>query len=278
LNYIIHTAQNVILNDQLAHIGQRILAGFIDLCLVSIYLFMVYQLYYAPGLSQDIQTTVKLSILIIISLPGLLYYPLFEYFLKGQTPGKAILKIRVATAEGKPPSFGETLLRWILRVVDIKMGLFFFFLSSLFTDQNAQNLQAMMILFMFFPLPILGILSIVLSEKNQRIGDFAAATVVLNDRKRLSLKETILQAKPENYEPKFSKAIKLRDKDIYIIKKVVEKAEQKMDHQQVIPLANKAKKVLNIESDMLPLQFLKTLLKDYNYLAQEKDLKDKIRN
>ena len=274
MNYNIPTAQNVILNYRLANIGQRILAGLIDLCLIYIYYYLVYELLYLPLQGSEEQIKGNLTLLILLSLPGVLYFPILEYFLKGQTPGKAILKIRVTTEEGKPPNFGESLLRWILRAVDMKLGLFFLFLSAIYTEQNAQNFQAMVYVFMLLPAPIIGILSIVLSKNNQRVGDFAAATVVLYEQKRPSLKATILQAKPQNYEPQFPNALRLRDKDIYIIKKVVEKAEQKMDHREVIPLANKAKEVLNIETDMLPLLFLKCLLKDYNYLAQEKDLED----
>jgi len=39
-----------------------------------------------------------------------------------------------------------------------------------------------------------------------------------------------------------------------------------------VALAEKAKRILDIETDLLPLVFLKTLLNDYNHLAQEKDL------
>ena len=124
---------------------------------------------------------------------------------------------------------------------------------------------------MAIPLPLVGLISIIVTKNNQRLGDFAAVTIVVNDKKRVSLNETLLKSKIEDYEPVFKQVLKLRDKDIYIIKNIVEQAE-KGNHSQVLPLAEKAKKILGVETDLLPLVFLKTLLNDYNHLAQEKDL------
>ena len=124
---------------------------------------------------------------------------------------------------------------------------------------------------MAIPMPLVGLISIIVTQNNQRLGDFAAGTIVVRDTKRVSLNETLLKSKIEDYEPVFKQVLKLRDKDIYIIKNIVEQAE-KGNHTQVVPLAEKARKILNIETDMLPLVFLKTLLNDYNHLAHEKDL------
>lgn len=272
MNYKIHTAQNVVLDYPLANVGQRIGAAFIDLIIVGIYFIVIT---YTTPVAMDFEnkTPGQLTLLILILLPGILYYPLLEYYLKGRTLGKFLLKIRVVKSNGKPPSIGECMLRWLLRVVDTKIGLFFLFLSALFLDENwKRGMESTASFFLLLPLPLIGIISIIISKSNQRIGDIAAGTIVFYDRKRISLDATILQTKPDNYQPVFKQVLKLRDKDIYIIKDVVERAEQDMDHSQVIPLANKAKKILNIETDLFPLQFLKTLLKDYNFLAQEKDL------
>lgn len=211
--------------------------------------------------------------IVISALPMLLYYPLVEYFFKGKTIGKSFLNLRVAKIDGKPPSLGETTLRWLLRAFDTKVGLLLMLLTTFFDSfSDEESMNAFIGVFMLLPIPIIGILFILLSKKNQRIGDLAADTIVIHEQKRISLEETILQNKAEDYVPVFKQALKLRDKDIYIIKKVVEKAEKELDHSQVIPLAEKAKEILDIETDLLPLPLLNTLLKDYNYLAQQKDL------
>ena len=174
--------------------------------------------------------------------------------------------------EGKPASLGEITMRWLLRSIDIKIGLIIFIISSFFESINMNSDVVYSLgLFMAIPLPLVGLISIIVTQNNQRLGDFAAGTIVVHDKKRVSLNETLLKSKIENYEPVFKQVLKLRDKDIYIIKNIVKQAE-KGNHTQVVPLAEKAKKILNIETDMLPLVFLKTLLNDYNHLAQEKDL------
>ena len=205
-------------------------------------------------------------------LPIILYYPLLEYFFGGKTIGKGLLKIRVTNLEGKPASVSEITMRWLLRSIDVKIGLIVFIISSFFeTLSVSTDLIYSLGVLMAIPLPLVGLISIIVTTNNQRLGDFAAGTIVVHDKKRVSLNETLLKSKIEDYEPVFKQVLKLRDKDIYIIKNIVEQAE-KGNHSQVLPLAEKAKKILGVETDLLPLVFLKTLLNDYNHLAQEKDL------
>ncbi len=205
-------------------------------------------------------------------LPIILYYPLLEYFFGGKTIGKGLLKIRVTNLEGKPASVSEITMRWLLRSIDVKIGLIVFIISSFFeTLSVSTDLIYSLGVLMAIPLPLVGLISIIVTKNNQRLGDFAAGTIVVNDKKRVSLNETLLKSKIEDYEPVFKQVLKLRDKDIYIIKNIVEQAE-KGNHSQVLPLAEKAKKILGVETDLLPLVFLKTLLNDYNHLAQDKDL------
>lgn len=254
--------------------GQRMVAAIIDFLIIYIYYIVFIYFLDRLDLIEGFQSKGTLTILILVYLPVVLYFPLLEFFLKGRTIGKSLLKLRVTKIDGKPPSIGETILRWLLRAIDIKIYLFFFFLAALFGPLRQEFFQGLIVFFAFVPFPVIGLVAIALSKNNQRVGDIAASTVVIKNRKRISLEETILQTKSEDYEPVFKQALKLRDKDIYIIKKVVEKADQEMDHSQVIPLANKAKKVLDIKSEMLPLHLLKTLLKDYDHLARKKDLEE----
>ena len=208
----------------------------------------------------------------IIFLPVILYYPILEFFTKGRTVGKALMKLRVANVNGKPAAFSEIILRWLLRMIDTKIGVAFFLIAAFFeTFSNHVQWVTMIGVFTAIPFPIIGIISIIISKNNQRIGDLAADTIVVYNQKRISLEETILRHKSEDYIPIFKQVLKLRDKDIYIIKKVVDQASHG-DHSKVIPLAKKAKLILEVKSDLLPLIFLKTLMKDYNHLAQEKDL------
>lgn len=51
-----------------------------------------------------------------------LYHPVIECLWSGQTPGKKIAGIQVVTKRGQVPSIGATLLRNILRVIDMLPG------------------------------------------------------------------------------------------------------------------------------------------------------------
>jgi uncharacterized RDD family membrane protein YckC len=73
--------------------------------------------------------------------------------LTGKTPGKAMMGIQVVNAEGNPPGVGRAILRSILYIVD---G------------------------FPIYVLPLVGFIVALSSERNQRVGDMAANTYVVD--------------------------------------------------------------------------------------------------
>jgi uncharacterized RDD family membrane protein YckC len=83
------------------------------------------------------------------------YFLLFEALWNGQTPGKRKQGLRVIRSDGQPIGWLESAIRNILRAVDMLLG--------------------------FYPL---GLIVIFFSRNNQRIGDFAAGTVVVVEEKR----------------------------------------------------------------------------------------------
>lgn len=85
------------------------------------------------------------------------YYPFFELYYDGQTPGKRKLGLRVVTIDGGRVGFAASLARNILRVVD------------------------------FLPICFLtGMASILFSDRHQRLGDIAAGTIVIRDAEDLT--------------------------------------------------------------------------------------------
>ena len=83
------------------------------------------------------------------------YFLVFEALWSGQTPGKRLQKLRVIKVNGQPIGWLESAIRNILRAADILLG--------------------------FYPL---GLLVMFLSQRSQRIGDYAAGTVVIVERRR----------------------------------------------------------------------------------------------
>lgn len=81
------------------------------------------------------------------------YFVLFELFWNGRTPGKRLLSLRVLSASGRPVNFFSSFIRNLLRWVDI--------LPSGY---------------------LVGLVFILSTRKEQRLGDLAAGTVVVFDR------------------------------------------------------------------------------------------------
>lgn len=81
------------------------------------------------------------------------YFAAFEAIWNGQTPGKRIIGLRVIHASGRPVSVFEAVLRNVVRLVDQLPGIY-----------------------------AVGIVTVFLTERSQRLGDVAAGTVVVHER------------------------------------------------------------------------------------------------
>ena len=124
---------------------------------------------------------------------------------------------------------------------------------------------------MVLPLPIVGIISMATSNLTQRVGDRIANTVVIQKTKLHMLSDTLLRETEEDYQPVYTNVLTLKDKDIYILKEALEKLNLNQDYQYVNKLAEKARTILDIKDDRKPVSLLKTLLRDYDYLAKKRD-------
>jgi uncharacterized RDD family membrane protein YckC len=78
----------------------------------------------------------------------------FEVLASGRTPGKRMNGLRVVREDGGPVTFPISAVRNVLRIVDILPGTY-----------------------------LVGIASILIAKRNQRLGDLAAGTLVVRERK-----------------------------------------------------------------------------------------------
>jgi len=154
----IDTPEQIALEYPLAGAGSRFLALAIDsvlqafvvivLIAVTLALFVV-----SPALAQQSGTW----LVAVLVLAGFAlyygYFAAFETWWSGQTPGKRAVGIRVIVATGRPLGAVDAVLRNVLRIVD-------------------------QLPFMY----AVGLVSIFVTERNQRLGDLAAGTVVIHDR------------------------------------------------------------------------------------------------
>ncbi len=152
----IATPENVELNFELAGLGSRFLALLVDTIiwfLIMLLLLFLFSFSLAGNFSslEAWETALFLFLLFLIRWG---YYIFFETYLRGQTPGKRLLGIRVVRDNGLPLSLYHSLIRNLLRVADMLPP----------------------------PIYILGGMSVILSKKGQRLGDIAAGTLVVRER------------------------------------------------------------------------------------------------
>ena len=114
----------------------------------------------------------------------------------------------------------------------------------------------------------IGILSILLSDKKQRVGDSAAGTVVISNKKKHKITSTILEDINDDYQPVFSNVTQLSDKDIRIVKEAFLISKRNSDYKTLTVLRKKIASILQVESSLYDIEFIDTILKDYNYYTQ----------
>lgn len=240
----INTTQNVNINFTAASVGHRIFGSIIDWIIKFAYIFavsyLVFDLLNFNKVIEKFDPWSQMSIFIIIYFPVFIYSLVLESIFDGQTIGKKILKIKVVKIDGYGASFGEYLIRWLLRFIDnyIFMG-------------------------------IIGLISMVVNSKIQRLGDIAAGTAVIMLKNKITINNTILMDIGEAYIPTYSQVIKLSDNDIRIIKDSFQIAKTKSDMDTINKLRVKIEAVTGIKNQSgSASDFIKTVLKDYNFYTQ----------
>lgn len=234
-NFQIETAQNVNIVQNVAGVGERILAFLIDGLLIGVYIFAVLFALANVDLSYDYMMIVGIT----IGLPILLYHLLWESLWNGQSPGKAAMKLRVVKLDGTKPAFSNYLLRWLLRIIDIS------------STSGA-----------------LALVTILLNGKGQRVGDIAASTTVITEKQTTSFSSTILMDIPENYIPLYPQVTVFSDTEMQTIKNLLYEARYNRNHKVIVKLAKRVANVMEIQTELAPITFLDRVIKDYNFYTQ----------
>jgi uncharacterized RDD family membrane protein YckC len=240
----INTTQNVNINFIAASVGERILAYIIDLIIKLAYVVVTYQitfnLFEIEKVLDGMDDWSRIAVLVSFYLPVVFYSLIFETFLDGQTIGKRIMKIKVVKIDGYQASIYDYIVRWFFRIVDLNM------MSG-----------------------IVALIAIATSKKSQRLGDMTAGTSVITLKNNVNISHTILEDLKEDYVPTYPNVIKLSDNDARIIKETFIRAKAAKDYNTLIKLRQKIIEVIELkeynENDM---QFIDTILKDYNYYTQ----------
>ena len=113
------------------------------------------------------------------------------------------------------------------------------------------------------------VLTILLNGKGQRLGDIAAGTTIISEKKRVTLQEVLLADAAEDYSPTFPQVTLLSDADAQTIKKLYHTALQKRKHAIIIKLHERIIEITGIKTELKPIDFLKVVLTDYDYYTQQ---------
>ena len=148
----VHTPENVAFDFQVAGLASRAAAWGVDLLLMAGLALLATVLI---GLSSVALGRGVMAVhAIVIFLIQWWYQTLFEWRWSGQTPGKRVFHIRVLSADGFDISFQQALIRNLVRLVDL---LPFFYL--------------------------VGGASVLIDKGGRRLGDIAADTIVIRNRR-----------------------------------------------------------------------------------------------
>lgn len=241
----IETTQNVNIHYEIASVGDRIIANIIDA--VVMYGYLIGMILIMVGIVDNIHAdsdTLVIIGFIIIGIPFMFYHLVSEILLNGQTIGKRQKNIKVIRLDGRQPNMGHYLLRWLLRPIDS-----FFY-------------------------GVVGIIAIGQSGKGQRLGDMAAGTCVVKVKNKVNLQESLVipEIEDEVYSVTYPQVLSLSEKDVATIRYALQLNQKNGNTEVMNRLCERAKETLGLrEIHQTPTDFLKTLLKDYTYLADKED-------
>ncbi len=135
---------------------------------------------------------------IVVTILALLMFFLFSWFYgiffetryNGRTLGKMLFKLRVISVDGRPINAVQAALRNFLRLADMSL-----MLSLQVFDPEAPPAYVI-------PTMLVGLISMTLTPRMQRVGDLAAGTIVISEGKHHS---------PWNHQPEDLRAFGLAE-------------------------------------------------------------------
>lgn len=244
------TSFNIELDFTIAPFPRRLLAWLLDLMVCWLYVKVMASLF---GIASYFIFTSQYDLKgILISLPVLGYHLIWETLMNGMSPGKMAVQLQVITATGGQPSLSQYLLRWMFRILDFPLLI-------------AGLIGAGELPWWLFPLSFSGLACVILTPRSQRLGDLVAGTILIDRRKRVSWEDTVFTELDAAHQPAYPQVMQLSDRDVNTLKSIIDNVRKKKDDALARRIAERIKAKLLIETRQTDIEFLETLLKDYNY-------------
>ena len=241
----IPTSFNIELEFETPEFHKRLFAWLTDLFILIAYYLIINEILsqiaenHKPS-ENDMPFIYNLSaVYLLLYVPLLVYHLVCEIIMNGQSIGKKLLSIKVISENGGQPALHQYLIRWLLRPFD-----FFFF-------------------------GLVGLLTVVNSKRNQRLGDMAAGTLVIKTKMETNINDTVFFELSDGYKPRFKEVMRLSDRDMNVIKGILDNSRKYNNFDIAARTSEKIRSLLNITDYEEPVEFLETLLKDYNYFSNQ---------
>jgi uncharacterized RDD family membrane protein YckC len=235
----VNTSQHVDIDYPVAGLGERVAARLIDFGLFLAVFFIFLILFSLMGILNS--GGLVITVMVCIYAAGFVFYDLLcEIFMNGQSIGKRLMKIKVISLDGSQPTLGQYFIRWVFRIVDFTL---------------TQWLGAL--------------ICVAVTENKQRIGDIVAGTTLIKTVPRTEFQHIAFHPVVEDYEPVFSNVSMMTDRDVELIHEVLTTYQKSFNHDLIYKMAARVSNHLNVQvpEGMNELEFLKTVLKDYNQIT-----------
>jgi uncharacterized RDD family membrane protein YckC len=148
------TPEAVVLDFERAGVASRTIAFAIDVLALAATLFVLLLIVWlavdgdSSGGGEALVAVLTSLVMVIV------WFTAFETMWRGRTLGKAAMGLRVVSADGTTVRFQQAFLRAAVGIVD----------------------------FLLLPIGFVAVVSVLLSPRDQRLGDMAAGTIVLRER------------------------------------------------------------------------------------------------
>ncbi len=243
----IETPENVVLTYQLAGPAQRYIAYMIDLAIRLAIMFGVMMV--LPMLGIVLPGTATGLLLVIMFLNTWGYYTISEGFFKGQSIGKHLCGLRVIRDGGYPITFWPALLRNLVRSADA---------------------------IVFYGI---GITSMLLTRRFQRLGDLVAGTVVIQEQSLSLPRKPVILNKIQPLNKNDIGSFLPRDEVLSLIDEFIGRRHvltYERGHALAGILARNLAERLNYSGDpkkvtLYPMAFLAAVYKTFSFSQEEEE-------
>ena len=240
------TTQNVTIQYETAGFLWRFIAWLLDTSVLGLFFGIIIYVLFAFNIFKNTDSDTVIAIISgILFVIKYLYSLVIEIITNGQSIGKKIVGIIVIKLNGNSLTTSDYLIRWAYRAIDFGITLF-----------------------------SVGTISILMSEKNQRLGDMIANTTVIKLKPDRIVTLDDLQNLPdkEDFVPKYPQVTQYNDEEMLSLKNLLLRYQQYQNNTYADILHNtvvKIKQQMNVEEVKIDdAAFLREIISEYVILTR----------